>query len=186
LDSLTKADDVLLQLSRTFDAYVKSIFPFQYESKVYRLVNNYIASPQIRCQVCGNYPIIEVSVIRTEGGRQLRVGNDCIDRLTNRQVSRWFQNYRKKRENVIRNRKYIDELSLILTASVRNELAFQIRDCDLETLSLMLEKMVNGFNPSRREEQIGECYIRQKKGWTKNLTGCKLATSLIVSKHELI
>jgi hypothetical protein len=28
----------------------------------------------------------------------------------------------------------------------------------------MLEKMVNGFNPNRREEQIAECYIRRKKG----------------------
>jgi len=160
LDSLTNADDVLLQLSRIFAAYMKSIFQFQYEGKVYQLINNYVASPQTRCQVCGNYPIIEVSVIRSEDGQQLRVGNDCIDRLTNREVSRWLQNYRKKRENVIRNRKYIDDVSLILTASRRNELAFQIRECDLETLRLMLEKMVNGFNPSRREEQIAECYIR--------------------------
>jgi hypothetical protein len=163
LDSLTKTDDVLLEYNRKFAAYVKSIFPFQYEGKVYHLINNYVASPHMKCQVCGNYPIIEVSVIESEDYRQLRVGDDCIDRLTNRKVSRWFQNYRKKRENVISNRKYIDELSLILTASRRNELAFQIRDCDFETLSLMLEKMINGFNPNRKEEQIAECYIRRKK-----------------------
>jgi hypothetical protein len=159
---LTKADDVLLELNRKFAAYMKSIFPFQYEGKVYQLINNYVASPYMRCQVCGNYPIIEVSVIESEDYRQLRVGNDCIDRLTNRKVSRWLKNYRKKRENVIRNRKYIDELSLILTASRRNELVFQIRDCDFETLRLMLEKMVNGFNLGKREEQIAECYIRRK------------------------
>ena len=160
---MTKADDVLLQLSRTFDAYMTSIFPFQYEGQVYRLIDNYVASPQRRCQVCGIFPIIEVSVIRTESGQQLRVGNNCIDRLTNRQVSRWFRNYRKKRENVIKNRKYIDDLSLILTTSQRNDPASQIRDCDFETLRSMLEKMVNGFIPSRREEQIAECYIRRKK-----------------------
>ena len=165
MNNLTKADDVLQELSRRFAAYIESIFPFQYEGKVYQLINNYVASPYMRCQVCGNYPIIEVSVMESEDYQQLRAGNDCIDRLTNRQVSRWFQNYRKKRENVIRNRKYIDEVSLILTASRRNELAFQIRECDLETLRLMLEKMVNGFNPSRREEQIAECYIRRKKSW---------------------
>jgi hypothetical protein len=163
LDSLTQADDVLLELNRKFAAYMKSVFPFQYEGKVYQLINNYVASPHMRCQVCGNYPIIEVSVIESDDYRQLRVGNDCIDRLTNRKVSRWFKNYRKKRENVIRNRKYIDELSLILTASRRNEPAFKIRDCDFETLRLMLEKMVNGFNPNGREEQIAECYIRTKK-----------------------
>jgi hypothetical protein len=162
LDSLTKSDDVLLELNRKFAAYMKSVFPFQYEGKVYQLINNYVASPRMRCDVCGNYPITEVSIIRSEDCQPLRVGNDCIDRLTNRTVSRWFKNYRKKRENVIRNRKYIDELSLILTASQRNELAFQIRDCDFEWLRLMLEKMVNGFNPGRREEQIAECYIRRK------------------------
>ena len=162
VDNLIKADDVLQELNRRFAAYIKSIFPFQYEGKVYQLINNYVASPPMKCQVCGNYPIIEVSVIESEDYRQLRVGNDCIDRLTNRKVSRWFKNYRKKRENVIRNRKYIDELSLTLTASRRNELAFQIRDCDFETLRLMLEKMVNGLNPNRREEQIAECYISRK------------------------
>jgi hypothetical protein len=162
VESLTKTDDVLLELNKKFAAYIKSIFPFQYKGKVYQLINNYVASPYMRCQICGNYPIIEVSVIESEGYRQLHVGNDCIDHLTNREVSRWFKNYRKKRANVIRNRKYIDELSLILTASQRNELAFQIRASDFETLRLMLEKMVNGFNPGRIEEQIAECYIRKK------------------------
>jgi hypothetical protein len=163
MDNLTKADDVLQELNRRFAAYIKSIFPFQYEGKVYQLINNYVASLQMKCQVCGNYPIIEVSVIESEDYRQLRVGNDCIDRLTNRKISRWFKNYRRKRENVMRNRKYIDKLSLVLTASQRNELAVQIRDCDFEILRLMFEKMVNGLNPNRKEEQIAECYIRTEK-----------------------
>ena len=160
---MSKTDDVLMELSKSFAAYLKSVFPFQYEGKVYQLINNYVASPPMKCQVCGNYPIIEVSVIESEDYRHLRVGNDCIDRLTNRQVSSWFKNYREKRENVIRNRKYIDELSLMLTASRRNEFAFQIRACDFETLRLMLEKMVNGLNPNSRELQIAECYIRRTK-----------------------
>ena len=160
---MTKADDVLQDLNRRFAAYIKSIFPFQYEGKVYQLINNYVASPQMKCQVCGNYPISEVSVIESEDYRQLRVGNDCIDHLTNRKVSRWFKNYRKKRENVMRNRKYIDEVSL-LTASQKDELALQIRECDFEILRLMFEKMVNGVNPNIKEEQIAECYIRTKKG----------------------
>ena len=163
LDKLTKADDVLLELNRRFAAYTKSIFPFQYGGKVYQLIDNYVASPPIRCQVCGNYPIIEVYVIESEDNRQLRVGSDCIDRLTNRQVSRWIKNYTKKRENVIGNRECIDALSRILANSRRNERAFQIRDCDLKTLRLMLKRMVNGFNPNRKEEQIAECYIRVKK-----------------------
>jgi len=162
LNNMTKTDDVLLALGKTFAAYMKSVFPFQYENKVYRLINNYVASPYTRCDVCGNHPIIEVSVISSEDGKHLRVGNDCIDHITNRRVSRWFKNYRRKRENVIRNRKYIDGLSLILNASRRNELAFQITDCDVEKLSIVLERMINGLNPNRREEQIAECYINRK------------------------
>lgn len=161
---MTKTDDVLLELKRRFAAYVKSIFPFQYEGKVYKLIDNYVASPYMRCDVCGNYPIVEVSVIESEDNQQLRVGNDCIDSLTSRKISGWFKNYREKRANVIRNRNYIDELSLILDAYQNNALGFQIRDCDFETLRLLLEKMVNGFNPNRREAQIAECYVRTKKG----------------------
>jgi hypothetical protein len=161
LDSLTKTDDVLLELNRKFAAYMESVFPFQYEGKVYQLIDNYVASPHMKCDVCGNYPIFEVTVIRSDDGKQLHVGNNCIDRLTNRQVSNWFKNYRKKRENVIRNRKYIDGLSLILNDSQRNELVFEIPDSDIKKLSLVLEKMVNGLNPNRRESQIAECYIRR-------------------------
>ena len=159
---MTKADDVLQELSRRFAAYIESIFPFQYEGKVYQLINNYVASPQMKCQVCGNYPISEVTVIASED-RQLRVGNNCINRLTNREVSRWFINYRKKRENVMRNRKYIDELSLIFAASQRNELDVQIRDFDFKILRSMFEKMVNGVSPNGKEEQIAECYIRKEE-----------------------
>jgi hypothetical protein len=47
----------------------------------------------IRCStlqeidVSGNYPIYEVSVIESEDGKTLRMGNDCIDRLTGQSVS---------------------------------------------------------------------------------------------------
>jgi hypothetical protein len=81
---LAKTDDVLLELRRAFAAYLKSFFPFQYENKTYRLVNIFVASPWMSCDVCGNHPIIEVSVIRSSDGQNLHVGNDCIDRITNR------------------------------------------------------------------------------------------------------
>ena len=113
---MTKTDDISIEFSRTFAANLKSFFPFEYENKTYRLVNNYVASPWTRCDVCGNHPIKNVSVIRSNDGRELRVGNRCIDRLTNRKASEWFRKFRTKRENVIRNRKYIDGLDSILTA----------------------------------------------------------------------
>jgi len=101
---LTKTDDILLQLNRTFDAYLESIFSFQYENRIYRLVNSFVAAHYMRCDVCGNHPMIEVSMVRSSDGQQLRVGNDCIDRITNRRVSEWVNDYRRKRQNVINNR----------------------------------------------------------------------------------
>jgi hypothetical protein len=159
---LTKTDVVLLELSRTLDAYLQSVFPFQYENKTYRLVNNFVASHYMRCDVCGNHPIIEVSIIRSSDGQQLRVGNDCIDRITNRRVSEWFNDYRRKRQNVINNREYIDGLSSILKAYERNELPFQISNGDVVKLQEMFELLCNGLSPTTKQEQLAECYLSRK------------------------
>jgi hypothetical protein len=156
---LTKTDDVLLELRRASAAYLKSFFPFEYENKTYRLVNNYVASPWTRCDVCGNHPIKNVLVIRSNDGQKLRVGNNCIDRLTNRKVSEWFRKFRTKRENVIRNRRYIDGLSSILTAYRNSELPFQIPENDIARLQKAFRRMRNGFNPTRKQEKLAECYI---------------------------
>jgi hypothetical protein len=159
---LTKTDDVLLELRRAFGAYLKSFFPFEYESKTYRLVNSYVASPWTRCDICGNHPIKYVSVIRSSDGQKLRVGNKCIDRLTNRKVSEWFRKSRKKRENVIGNRRYIDGLASILSAYKSSELPFQIPENDIARLQKAFRRMCNGFNLTRKQKQLTECYISRK------------------------
>jgi hypothetical protein len=156
---LTKTDDGLLELNRAFDAYVNGFFSFEYDNKTYRLVNSYVASPWARCDVCGNHPIKEVSVLKSSDGEELRVGNGCIDRLTNRKVSEWFRKFRTKRENLIRNRKYIDGLASILTAYTNSELAFRITENDMERLRKAFERMRHGFNPTRKQEHLAECYV---------------------------
>jgi len=156
---LTKTDDVLLELGRAFDAYLKSFFPFEYENKTCRLVNIYVASPWTRCDVCGNHPTKYVSVIRSSDGQRLRVGNKCIDRLTNRKVSEWFKKFRTKRENVTRNRRYIDGLDSILTACWNSELALQIPENEIAKLQEAFRRMCNGFNPTRKQEQLAEHYL---------------------------
>jgi hypothetical protein len=162
VDHLTKADDVLLELRRAFDAYFKSFFPFEYENKTYRLVNSYVASPWTRCDICGNHPIKYVSVIRSRDGRDLRVGNKCIDCLTKRQVSGWFRKFRAKRENVMSNRRYIDGIASILTAYRNSELAFQIPESDMVKLQNAFRRMRSGFNLTGKQKQLAECYINRK------------------------
>jgi hypothetical protein len=102
---LTKTDDDLLELNRTAAEYISEVHPFQYNNKRYRLIDNYIAVPYMKCDVCGNYPTYEVSVIESEDNELLHVGNDCIDRLTGQSISEWFRSFRRKRESIMANRK---------------------------------------------------------------------------------
>lgn len=156
---MTKTDDISIELSRTFASNLKSFFPFEYENKIYRIINYYVASPWTRCDVCMNRPIKEVSVIRSSEGRELRVGNKCIDRLTNRKASEWFRKFRTKRENVIRNRKYIDGLDSILMAYRNGELPFEIPETDIARLQTTFRRICSGLNPTRNQEQLAERYI---------------------------
>jgi hypothetical protein len=106
---LTKTDDILFELNKTVAKYIMCVRPFQYKKKTYHLIDNYVAVPYRKCDVCGNYPTYEISVIEGEDGKTLHVGNDCIDRLTGQSVSEWFKSFRSKRENAMANRKNIDQ-----------------------------------------------------------------------------
>jgi cephalosporin-C deacetylase-like acetyl esterase len=113
----------------------------------------------MKCDVCGNYPIIDISVIRNEEGRRLNTCNTCIDRITNQNVSRWFKTFRKKREDIMEDRNYIDGLSLVLAAYERNELSFMISSEDVEKLQKTYVQMCNGLNPTTKQKQLAEHYI---------------------------
>jgi hypothetical protein len=109
---LTKTDDCLLALNKTVATYISKVPPFQYKNKTYRLIDNYVAVPYMKCDACGTYPTFEVSVIESEDGEVLHVGNDCIDRLTGQNISEWFRNFRSKRESVMANRNHSDQLQI--------------------------------------------------------------------------
>ena len=113
----------------------------------------------MKCDVCGNYPIIDVSVIRNEDGGRLNACYNCIDILTNQNVSIWFKTFRKKRENIMENRNYIDCLSLMLAAYERNERSFTISSEDVEKLQKTYVQMCNGLNPTTKQKQLAEHYI---------------------------
>jgi hypothetical protein len=149
----------VLALSRTIPEYVRDVGSFQYKGKTYLLVTNFVSSHYMKCDVCGNYPIIDVSVIRNEDGGRLNACFNCIDRITNQKVSRWFKTFSKKRENIMENRKYIDGLSSILAAYERNELSFKISIEDVEKLRKTFVQICNCLNPSTKQKQLAECYI---------------------------
>jgi len=113
----------------------------------------------MKCDVCGHYPTFEVSVIENDNGEMLRAGTECINRLTEQSISEWFRSFRRKRQIIMANRKYIDQLALILNAQNRKAPSFQIPEGDAENLKVMLEQMYNGLNPTARQEQIADCYM---------------------------
>jgi hypothetical protein len=147
----------LLALSRTIPELIRSVGSFQYEGKTYRLVDNFALSQYMKCSVCGSYPIFDVSIIRSEDGDRLNACNNCIDQITNQNVSGWFKTYRKKRENIIENRKYIDGLSSVLAAYEQND--FKISSEDVEKLRKTFVQMCNGLDPRTKQKQLAECYI---------------------------
>jgi hypothetical protein len=156
---LAKTDDVLLALSRTIPEFIRSVGSFQYRGKTYRLVNNFASSQYMKCGVCGNYPIFDVSVIRSQDGDRLNACNNCIDQITNLVVSGWFKTYRKKRENIIENREYIDGLSLVLAAYEQNELSFKISSENVEKLRKTFVQMCNGLNPRTEQKQLADIML---------------------------
>jgi len=157
---MTKTDEVLHELSRTANDFIQSIGSFQYKGKTYNLINNFAASKPMECGVCGNYPIFDISIIRNETGNRLSVCNNCIDRIANQNISDWFKTYRKKRENILDNRKYIDGLSTILASHKQNTLPSQASREDVEKLRDAFVQMCNGLNPGTEQKRHADSYIR--------------------------
>ena len=156
---MAKTDDVLLALSRTIPGFIRSVGSFQYKDKKYRLVNNFAASQYMKCSVCGDYPIFDVSIIRNEEGDRLNACNNCIDQITNRTVSGWFKTYRKKRESIMENRNYIDGLSSMLAAYEQNDLSSKIPSEDIEKLRKTFVQMCNGLNPRTEQKQLADVML---------------------------
>ena len=139
-----------------------AIVSFQYKDKTYLLDNNFVFSHYMKCDICGNYPTINVSVIRNKDGDRLNTCYNCIDIITKQNVSIWFKTFSKKRENLLENRKYINGLSVILAAYDLNELPFKISSEDVEKLRKTFVQMCNGLNPKTKQKQLAEYYIEVK------------------------
>ena len=149
----------MLELSKTISKYIHGIGSFKYKGKTYLLDDAFVSSHYMKCDVCGTYPISDISVIRNEYSNRLNACYNCINILTNQNLSRGFKTYRKKRENIIENRKYIDGLSSILVAYERDELPFKISSEDIEKLRKTYSQICNCLNPKTKQKQLADCYI---------------------------
>jgi len=160
---IQEADDALFKSGREYAALLEKVRPFPYKHKTYRLVNIFTSSQRIRCNICGNCPITVVFIIRSEDGQRLKVGNTCIDRLTNQEVSTWYRNYQKKRETIIKYSKKINHLSSLLKACKKCELPCSIPFRELEKIRTVLDQMCKGIRLNWQQEQIAEQYAGKKE-----------------------
>jgi len=156
---MTKSDDTLLELNRKVAVYLKHIPPFKYKNKEYRLIDNYVATPTMRCDICGDYPQWEISIIESCDGHQIRVGNICIDSLTGQNVSEWMKNFRKKRVNIMANRNCIDQLSRILDANKKGALSLQIPKEYTKEFRTILDQLCEGLNLTTKQRQLTDSYL---------------------------
>jgi hypothetical protein len=154
---VTKTDDILLELNRTFANYIEGVGQFKHEGKTYRTANYFFSSHYMKCDICGNFPRISIFIIKSDVDK-LRVGNECIDRITNQNVSKRFKDYRRKRKNVIGNRRYIDSLASILTTYRSNKLPFHVSENDMGRLQKAFERVCKGLNPTTKQEQLAKFY----------------------------
>ncbi len=154
-----KTDDILLELNRTAAKHMRQIQPFKYKEKKYRLINNYTSTPAMKCDICGDYPEFEISIIQPDNGPTLHAGNDCIDFLTGQNVSEWMKNFRKKRENIMANRKRIDQLTTILETYNKKDAPAQITDEDAKKIRTILEQIEKGVNLTVKQQEIADTYL---------------------------
>jgi len=155
-------DDLLLDLNRAAADYMRRVHPFKYANKMYRLVDNYVATPFMKCDICGNYPELEISIIESNGGHTLHVGNTCIDSLTGQNVSERMKNFRRKRENIMSNRKRIEQLTLILAAHDNRDSTVQITEADAKKIRTILNQMVTEGKLTVNQQQTADAYLAIK------------------------
>jgi hypothetical protein len=113
--------------------------------------------------MCGNWSNPEIYIIENENGKRLKLGSSCIDHLTNREVSKWFNNYKQKRTNIIKNGKKIDGLSSLLKTCRKCGLSCEIPFEEVEKLRALLGRMCKGLNLSWEEDRIVEGYLDGRK-----------------------
>jgi hypothetical protein len=162
-EAIQKSNEVLSKLSKKYGVYIREVNSINYKNKVYRLINTFPMVQNVKCKICGNRPIKEMFILSSNDGNTLRIGPTCIDRLTNMEVSKWIIEYRKKRENVIKNSKKIDGLSLLIDACMKWNNPCRIRFGEVEKLRAILKQMSKGLDLNWKQETFIERYLNKEE-----------------------
>ncbi len=67
--------------------------------------------------------------------------------------------YRRKRNCIMANRKYVDQLSLLLDVHDERKMLFELTRFDTEKLRGILEQILNGNDLSTSQVQVADYFL---------------------------
>ncbi len=161
LNIISKTDEVLSELDASIPEYIKAVGEFQYEGESYRLVDHYRSEVFLNCQVCGHERIKDIYVVADSSGKTSKVGNVCIDKISNQKIHEWFTSYKQKRDNIEKNRELIDSVDGIIVKYDYHCLPIKISKMGISRLRKMLDRMCHGIEPLEKTTDLARYYIRK-------------------------
>jgi len=143
-------EQCLKRLDEKIPEYIKEVGAFQYENETYTLTDCYIADPHEQCQICGHFPIREAYVVTNTKGEAFIVGNVCITRISNQKISKWYKEYRRRKETLQKNRHILDAID-----KFPNERKYEIQ----KEWNPIEARICKGHNPTKRQREYLKCLL---------------------------
>jgi hypothetical protein len=133
----------LKRLDEKIPEYIKQVGTFQYENETYALTGYYIADLYEQCQICGHPKIREVYVVTNTKGESFLVGNICINSISNQKISKWYKEYRRRKETLTKNKHILDAID-----------KFPEPFSHQDVINPIQSRICKGFNPTRKQLKV--------------------------------
>jgi hypothetical protein len=143
-------EQCLKRLDEKIPEYIKEVGNFQYENETYTLTDYYISDLREQCQICGHFPIREVYIVTNTKDESFRVGNICINMISNQKISSWYKEYRRRRETLQKNKHILDAIDKFPD---KRKYEIQKEWNPIET------RICKGYNPTKKQREYLKCLL---------------------------
>jgi hypothetical protein len=143
-------DRCLKRLDERIPEYIKNVGNFQYETETYTLTDYYISDLHEQCEICGHFPIREIYVVTNTKGETFIVGNVCINTISNQKISRWYKEYRRRRETLQKNKHVLDAID-----KFPDKWNYEIQ----KKLNPIETRICKGHNPTKKQREYLKCLL---------------------------
>lgn len=143
-------EECLERLDEKIPEYVESIGNFRYENETYTLTNYYVSDLHKQCQICGHSPIREIYVVTNTKGETFIVGNVCINTISNQKISKWYKEYRRRRESLQKNKHILDAID-----KFPDKWKYEMQ----KKLNPIESRICKGYNPTKKQREYLKCLL---------------------------